>query len=157
MIGDVAVGKKHFGETAAMGYYPTAWSMTLRYSDWSINLMHDGKPYQFNLWNTNAWDNNDKLRPLGYHQTDIFLILFGSDGVGRRSYECETNSFESITKKWIPEITRHCPDTPYFIIRTKDDFESCSINITRNNLLVHGYLLQTWMQLNVLDYELQKE
>ena len=103
----------------------------MRYDNSEVLIMHDGKPYRVKLWDTAGQDDYDRLRPLSYPQTDIFLVFFSTNINKYR------NSFESITKKWIPEITHHCPDTPYFIIRTKDDLEddkeSNLINETKLN------------------------
>ena len=52
------------------------------------------------------------LRPLGYPGTDIFLICYSVTS---------PNSFENIAAKWIPELTHHCPNTPFMIVGNKQD------------------------------------
>ena len=54
----------------------------------------------------------DRLRPLSYPGTDVFLVCYS---VASRT------SFENISSKWLPEIRHHCPDTPFIIAGLKSD------------------------------------
>ena len=49
-----------------------------------------------------------RLRPLSYPQTDVFLVCFSV---------VSPSSFENIKEKWVPEITHHCPKTPFLLVR----------------------------------------
>ena len=137
VVGDGWVGKSYLCRAAAVRGSPTGIATVIDYH--IVNVMHDFKYYTLTFWDTAGYDEYDRLRVLSYPQTDIFLICFSTNINEHR------NSFESITKKWIPEINQHCPETPYFIVRTKDDLENADteavpLNETRKQLLVHGYL-----------------
>eukprot|EP00298_Acanthocystis_sp_HF-20_P004924 c15231_g1_i1.p1 GENE.c15231_g1_i1~~c15231_g1_i1.p1 ORF type:complete len:134 (-),score=27.52 c15231_g1_i1:163-528(-) len=78
------------------------------FENYSVNLIVDGKPVSLGMWDTAGSDDYDRLRPLSYPQTDIFLICFS---VGDRT------SFINIKSKWIPEIKHYSPNVPILLLR----------------------------------------
>ncbi|KFM68168.1 Cdc42-like protein, partial [Stegodyphus mimosarum] len=54
----------------------------------------------------------DHLRPIAYSETDVFLVCFSV---------VSPSSFENVKEKWIPEITRHCQETPFLLVGTQID------------------------------------
>lgn len=64
--------------------------------------MVDGKPINLGLWDTAGQEDYDRLRPLSYPQTDVFLCAFSI---------ISPASFENISAKWHPEITHR--ELPY--------------------------------------------
>jgi small GTP-binding protein len=54
----------------------------------------------------------DKLRPLSYPGTDVFLLVFSV---------VDPNSFYNACHKWIPEAKRHCPSVPIILCGSKID------------------------------------
>ena len=52
------------------------------------------------------------MRPLCYPDTDIFLVCFSLTSRA---------SFENVVTKWVPEITLHCPKTPFLLVGLKSD------------------------------------
>jgi small GTP-binding protein len=56
--------------------------------------------------------DNDRLRPLSYLGTDVFLLVFSV---------VNPNSFYNVCHKWIPEARHHCPDVPIILCGSKID------------------------------------
>ena len=74
--------------------------------------MVDGKPYSLQLWDTAGQDDYDRLRPLSYPQTDVFLLCYSI---------VSPASFANVTSKWQPELAHYAPGTPILLVGTKQD------------------------------------
>ena len=62
--------------------------------------MVDGKPISLGLWDTAGQEDYDRLRPLSYPQTDVFLICFSI--VSRASFDnVKAKVFECHESHWI--------------------------------------------------------
>lgn len=92
--------------------------------------MVDGKPISLGLWDTAGQEDYDRLRPLSYPQTDVFLICFSI--VSRASFDnvkakvsivsvSQNQNQDPDMYQWAPEIEHHAPGVPIILVGTKLD------------------------------------
>ncbi len=75
-------------------------SIFCSFDNYTANVFVDGRPISLGLWDTAGQDDYDRLRPLSYPDTDVFLICFSL---------VNPNSFSNVADKWSPEICHHAP------------------------------------------------
>lgn len=105
--------------------------------------MVDGKTISLGLWDTAGQEDYDRLRPLSYPQTDVFLICFSL--VSPPSYE-NVRTKVSIPEphhiafpevlidylpQWFPEISHHAPSTSIVLVGTKLDLREDQATIEK--------------------------
>lgn len=77
-----------------------SFSLPNSFDNYTANVFVDGRPISLGLWDTAGQDDYDRLRPLSYPDTDVFLICFSL---------VNPNSFANVADKWSPEISHHAP------------------------------------------------
>ncbi|KAI2668913.1 Ras-related C3 botulinum toxin substrate 1 [Labeo rohita] len=100
IVGDPAAHKKSLLISYTTGRFPEEFFPTV-FDKYCACVVVDGKQVTLGLFDMPGLEDYDRLRPHSY------LTLM--------------SSFESISKKWYPEIRHQCPDTPIILVGTQLD------------------------------------
>merc|ERR1719399_1412565 len=111
VVGDGAVGKTCLLISYTTNKFPSEYVPTV-FDNYAVTVMIGGDPYTLGLFDTAGQEDYDRLRPLSYPQTDVFLVCFSV---------VSPASFENVKEKWQPEIQHHCPKTPFLLVGTQVD------------------------------------
>ena len=92
------------------------------FDNYAVTVMIGGEPYTLGLFDTAGQEDYDRLRPLSYPQTDVFLVCFSV---------VSPSSFENVKEKWVPEITHHCQKTPFLLVGTQIDLRDDAATVEK--------------------------
>ena len=112
VVGNDAVGKSSLLITYNTGSFPGEYIPSVGYDHWIERKTVDGTEVNFAMWDTIGQEDYDRLRPVAYPGTDVFLLCFALDA---------PSSFANVKERWYPELNHHCPGTPILLVGTKED------------------------------------
>lgn len=121
VVGDGAVGKTCLLISYTTNQFPADYVPTV-FDNYAVTVMIGDEPYTLGLFDTAGQEDYDRLRPLSYPSTDVFLVCFSV---------ISPPSFENVKEKWFPEVHHHCPGVPCLIVGTQIDLRDDKVIIEK--------------------------
>ncbi|KAG2393986.1 hypothetical protein C9374_003750 [Naegleria lovaniensis] len=113
VVGDGAVGKTALLIAYSSGCFPEDYVPTV-FDNYNKNIPYGDGIVSIALYDTAGQEDYDRLRPLSYPDTDVFLVCFSLEN---------PNSLENCHSKWAEELKHYNPDTPIVLVGTKLDLK----------------------------------
>ena len=123
VVGDDGIGKTSMLITYACDEVPSNYIPTV-FDNYTEIITLDDRTVSLSLWDTLGQDGYDRLRPLGYTETDVFLLCFSI---------ASPESFERCRTKWHPEITHSCPSAHVILVGLEEDLREDAGTVSKLN------------------------
>ncbi|XP_062566229.1 uncharacterized protein LOC134228579 [Saccostrea cucullata] len=120
VVGDGGTGKTSMMMKYTLGKILSDYQPTC-FENYTIDVRDGENTHQLCVLDTAGQETYDRLRTLAYSDTDVFVVCFSV---------YDSDSFENVKQKWIPEIKQFKPDTPFFIVGTHTDLRHSVVDIT---------------------------
>ena len=101
-VGDGAVGKTCLllSYTSPDEDFSTAYIPTV-FDNHSLDATIGGHDVALSIWDTAGQADYDRLRPLSYRDSDVFLVCYSA---------LSAASLQNVREKWLPEVQHYCPE-----------------------------------------------
>jgi small GTP-binding protein len=123
VVGDGAVGKTCLLVVYAKGEFPTEYVPTV-FENYSTSVTRGHDEYDVQLWDTAGQEELESIRCLSYPNTNVVIMCFAV---------AEPTSFENISARWLPEVTRYTDKPALLLVGTKTDLRIGSEGVSRDS------------------------
>ena len=114
IVGDSSCGKTCLYTTFVRDRFPVEYVPTV-FESYVGDIRVDGKTVELGFWDTVGNEDYDRLRPLSYPNTGVFLMCFSIDS---------PESLSNVLEKWTPEVRHFCPNVPIILVGNKKDLRN---------------------------------
>jgi small GTP-binding protein len=111
VVGDGAIGKTCMLVSFCQKKFPEEYVPTV-FDNFKTNMMYGNETVTVGLWDTAGQEDYDRLRPLSYPNTNVFLVAFSV---------INPTSLQNVKMKWQVELKKHSPNVPIVIVGTQCD------------------------------------
>lgn len=108
LVGDAVAGKTELLISYTTNKFPQEYVPTV-FDNYAVTVIVNGEPYTLGLFDGAGQEEFDRLRPISYPETDVFIICFSI---------VHPASLKNVREKWAPELKHHCPNTPTILVGT---------------------------------------
>jgi len=138
VVGDGAVGKTSLLYSFIFKKFPVNYVPTI-----FDNFEFKNQEINLSLWDTAGQEGYNRLRPLSYPDTHIFIICFAVN---------LPSSFDNVQHLWHHEVLHYCPNVPLVLVGTKSDIRDLRENYAGENLISYEQGLKLAKQINARFY-----
>ena len=111
IVGDGAVGKTSMLYSFIYDKVPDEYVPTIM-DNYNAQISTPAGKVALGLWDTAGQEDYDRIRPLSYPSTDLFLVCYSI---------LSHTSYENVKRKWIPEVQHYCPSAKIIVVGTRID------------------------------------
>jgi len=122
VVGDACVGKTCLLLTYTTNTFPEGQYVPTVFDNYTCKILVNENTVNLSLRDTAGQEDYNRLRPLSYFNSDVFLICFSI---------VDPYSLENVASKWVQEVQLHCPNTPFILVGTKIDLRNNEGEIER--------------------------
>jgi len=136
-VGDGAVGKTSLLLSYSKDIFPEEY-VPSAFDIYGKDTVVDGEEVKTGLWDTAGQEEFDRIRPLSYSFTDVFLLCFSV---------ISPESLDNVKHKWSSEIKHYASGVPWILVGTK-------IDLRDNEDVIHSLQLK---KLEPIPYEVGEQ
>ncbi|KAG4430896.1 hypothetical protein IFR05_013626 [Cadophora sp. M221] len=110
VVGDSGRLKQCLLITYVTNKYPSEYVPQV-FDNYAVTIMVGDEPYTLGIFDTTGQESYDRLRPLSYPLTDVFMIIISTS---------TPSNYTSARDTWAPELKHHCPGVPFLLVGIQD-------------------------------------